>query len=123
MIFTVTGPIGGDIARVADRKQMKIRRVPYFIDNLERGGLLSRDPIRVNRIHDDKIASLAELAHDSKRIVKVPFNGYDFCAIRKSLQQFAARNLSAQAKLPRRKFLPSLHKQPRKQKYFQWKRR
>src|SRR6266513_6036941 len=94
MISTVTGPIGGDIARVADRKHVIIRRIPYFIDTLERGGLLSRDPIRVNRIHDDKIASLAELAHDSKRIVKVPFNSDDFCAVRKSLQQLAARNLS-----------------------------
>src|SRR4029434_248031 len=94
MISTITGPICRDIARVADRKQVIIRRVPNFIDNLKRGGLLSGDPIWVSRIHDDKIASLAELAHDSKRIVKVPFNGDDFCAVGKSLQQFAARNLS-----------------------------
>src|SRR6266496_5461750 len=94
MISTVTGPIGGDIARVADRKHVIIRRIPYFIDNLERGGLLSRDPIRVNRIHDYKIVSLAELADNSKRIVKVPFNDDDFCAIRKSLKQFSARSLS-----------------------------
>src|SRR4030095_16030 len=94
MIFAITGPIGGDIACVADRKQVTIGRIPNFIDNLKRGGLLSGDPIWVNRIHDDKIASLAELAHDSKRIVKVSFNGDDFCAVRKSLEQFAARNLS-----------------------------
>src|SRR4029450_10640650 len=94
MIFAITGPIGGDIGRVADRKHVKIRRVPYFINNLKGGGLLSGNPIRVNRIHDNKIASLAELADDSKRIVKVPFNGDDFCTVSKSLEQFAARNLS-----------------------------
>ena len=83
-----------DISRVAHGKHVIIGRVPNFIDDLKRGSLLSGDPIRVNRIHDDKIAALAQLPHNPERIVKVAVNGNDFCAVSKSLQQFASRNLS-----------------------------
>ena len=74
---------------------MKVGRIPNFIDNFKRGSLLSSDPIRIDRIHDDKIAALTELPHDSKRIVKVSIKGDDFCAVSKSLQQFAGRNFAA----------------------------
>ena len=73
---------------------MKIGGIAQCIDNLKSRGFLSGNPIRINRIDDCKIAALAKLAHDSKRVVKVAVNRNDLCAIGKSLQQFAARNFA-----------------------------
>src|SRR6266487_3396346 len=74
---------------------MKVGSIPNLINNLKGSGLLSSDPIGIDRIHDGKAAALAQLPYDLKRIVKVAINGDDFCAAGESLQQFAARNFSA----------------------------
>ena len=71
---------------------MKIGCISYHIHNLKRRRFLPGDPIGIDRIHDCKIVAFADLAHDSKRVVKVAINSNDFCTVSKSLQQFAARN-------------------------------
>jgi hypothetical protein len=48
VIFSIAGPVRGDVSGVADGQQMKIRRVTEDVDNFERGGLLAGDPIRIN---------------------------------------------------------------------------
>ena len=73
---------------------MKIRRVAQQIDNLKRRRLLPGDPIRVDRIHNGKISSPAEFAHNSKRIVKISFDRDDLRSVHKSLHQFTAGNFS-----------------------------
>src|SRR5207249_12315080 len=70
-ILPVSCPIRSDVSGVADGQQMKIWRIAQFICNLKRRGFLSRDPVRVDRVYNGQIAGLAELAHDSQRIIEI----------------------------------------------------
>ena len=64
---------------------MKIGCIAQNLDNLKCRRLLSGDPIRVNRIHNDKAVALAKLPHDSKCIIKVSINRHDFRSVGESL--------------------------------------
>ena len=71
---------------------MKIGGITKVIDNFECGGLLSCDPVRINGIHDRKIAPFAQFAHDSQRVIEVAVNRDDFRSIGKGMKQFSGRN-------------------------------
>src|ERR1043166_1671000 len=85
-ILPISRPIGCNVSGVANWEQMKIGRVAQFIDNLERGSLLPCDPVRIDRIYNDEVSALAELAHDSKSVIKISVDRYNFRAVNESLQ-------------------------------------
>src|SRR5215475_15859035 len=90
----VTCPVRRDVSGVAHRQQMKIRRLAHFIDNLEYGGLLARDPIRIYRIHDGKMTAFAKLPDDPQRVIEIAINRDNFRSVREGLKQFSRRDLS-----------------------------
>ena len=61
--FAITLPIGRDVASIADRQNVDIRRVAQFLDNFEGRGFLSLDAERVDRIDDFKTSVGPKLAH------------------------------------------------------------
>ena len=94
LIFPITDPIGGNVSRIADREQMKIRRVTEIIDNFKRGRLLASNAIRVNRVHNGKFLLVTELAHNSERIIEVSVNRHNLSAVRERLNEFSSGDFS-----------------------------
>ena len=52
LILLIAFPVGRNVARVADRQQMKVRRPAQRVADLERGRLLAFDTIGIDRIDD-----------------------------------------------------------------------
>jgi len=94
MIFSIACPIRGDVSSIAYGQEMKIGRVAQIINNFERGGLLSGDSVRINRIYDGEITLFTKLSNDPQRVVEVAFQGNDFCSAGESLQQFTNCDLT-----------------------------
>src|SRR6266699_905699 len=97
-ILAVSRPIRSDVSGVANRQQVKIGRFVHFIDNLERRGLLSRDPVWIDGIYNGEIAAFAELAHDSQGGIKIAIDRDDSCSVNEILQQFPGRDFSCRQK-------------------------
>ena len=73
---------------------MKIGRIAQFIDNFKCGRFLSCDPVRINGIHDRKIAGLVQFAHDLQRVIEIAVNRDSLRSIGKSLKQFPGCDFS-----------------------------
>ena len=50
VVLLEPGPIGGDVAGVADRQAQPVRGGPQHIADLEGGALLALDPVGVERV-------------------------------------------------------------------------
>src|SRR5258705_263343 len=64
VIFSIACPIRGDVSSIAYGQEMKIGRFAQIINNFERGGLLSGDSIRINRIYNGEITLFTQLPND-----------------------------------------------------------
>src|SRR6185503_10952319 len=62
--FDEPAPVGGDVPGVADRDEERLRRVAERFADLERGGLLTVDAVRVHAVHERDLAARAKLADD-----------------------------------------------------------
>src|SRR5207245_803547 len=51
MVLFEPDPVGGDIARVADRQRVKIGRIAQVVDDLEGGRLLPIQPEGIHRVY------------------------------------------------------------------------
>ncbi len=88
----IAAPVGGDVASVADRQEMIIRRFAKFVDDLERSSFLSLDAIRVDRVYDGDFFGRADLAHKLQGIVEIALDRHHFRAIHEALRHFSNRD-------------------------------
>ena len=92
--FAVALPVSRDVAGVADRQNVDIRRVAQFLDDFEGRRFLSFDPERIDRVDDLETPVGAEFTHQPQGIIKVAADGDDFGPVNKSLEQFAGGDFS-----------------------------
>ena len=64
---------------------MEIRRIAQFVDNFKCGRFLSCNPVRINGIHNCKIAGLTQFTHNSQSVIEIAVNRDNLRAIGKSL--------------------------------------
>ena len=73
---------------------MKVGRIAKNIYDFKGRCFLAGNPVRVNRIYNGELVALAQLAHNSKRLVKVSIDRDNLGAVRESLDQFSGCNFS-----------------------------
>ena len=73
-VLAVSHPVGGDVARVADRQRQDVRRPAEVVTDLEGRGLLALQAVRVERVHegDGVVPLLRQVEHQLQRPVEVP---------------------------------------------------
>ena len=93
------GPVGADVAGVADRDGQDVRRPAEVVADLERGGLLALEAERVDRVDEGHrvVVLLGERADDRERLVEVAVDGDDPGAGHQRLEQLARRDLALRA--------------------------
>ena len=87
-------PVGGHVAGVADRDRERAGRLAELLDDLEGGGLLAFDPVRVDRVDELDRVLLGELADDRQGVVEVALQGDDAGAVHQRLGELADRDLA-----------------------------
>src|SRR5581483_10058615 len=91
LVLFVTRPVGGDIAGVADRKELMRGRIAELIAYLEGGGFLSRDAVGVDAVNEadsDRVA-LGEVTDDLETDVEVADYLHHPRAVHHRLRKFA----------------------------------
>ena len=88
------GPIGADVAGIADRDRQDVGRPPEIVADLEGGGLLARQPVRVDRVHerDRVIVPDGQIADDPERGIEVPVDRHHTGPGDQRLEQLAGRD-------------------------------
>ena len=92
--LTIAFPISGDVAGVSNRKNMEIRGVSKFFNNLKSGCFLTFDPVRIDRIDDGNALESAEFTDEPQGIVKATTQGDDLCSVKVRLHELAACDLA-----------------------------
>ena len=96
-IVAEAGPVGADVAGVADRDRQHVRGPAEIVTDLERGGLLPLEPMRVDRVdqRDRVVRPVDQVAHDPQGDVEVPVDGDHPRTGDERLEQLAHRDLAA----------------------------
>src|SRR5262249_9200930 len=94
-VFRVALPVRGDVARVADRDAVVVRRAPERVAYLERRRLLTLDPKGVHRVHErePRGVALLHVADEGERLVEVALDLDDARAVHHRLGELAERDL------------------------------
>ena len=90
-------PVGADVAGVADRDREEVGRPPQVLADLERGGLLALEPVRVDRVDErDRVLGPAPVSSRTiaQRLVEVAVDGEHPRAGGLRLEQLAGRDLA-----------------------------
>ncbi len=79
VVVQEAGPVGADVAGVADRDGEDVRSPAQVVADLERRRLLTGEPIRVDRVHERHRVGIAggELADDPQRRIEVAVDRHD----------------------------------------------
>ena len=86
-------PVRGDVPGVADRDAQPVDLAELLVD-LERGGLLTLDPERVDRVDQRDRVAAGELADDLERLVEVAAQRDDARAVHQRLGELARGDLA-----------------------------
>jgi hypothetical protein len=86
--------VGRDIAGITDGQAMEVRGTPQFIDNLEGGGFLSLQAVRVNGVHDGDRCMVSDLLDQRHADIKITTYLDHYRAVDHRLGQFAQRDLA-----------------------------
>ena len=97
LVLLVSGPVGADVAGVADRDGVPVGRAAEGFAYFPRAAALSPEPVWVDGVYDCEAFALRSLTRHLKRAVEISANGDDLSAVHKSLRELAERDL------PRRK--------------------
>ena len=77
------------------RPDLYSRVTSQIIADLERGGFLAGEAMRVHRVHQRHVAGLPdELADDAQRVVEIPLDRNDASARNERLEELAGRDLA-----------------------------
>ncbi len=97
VVVAETGPVGADVAGVADRDREDVGRPAEVVADLERGRLLAGQAVRVDRVHerDRVVVAGGQLAHDPERRVEVAVDRDDPGPGDERLEELAHRDLAA----------------------------
>src|SRR5206468_11256320 len=87
-------PQGGDVAGVAHRDRERVRWLRELVADLEGGGLLPLDPVRVDRVDELDGVRLRQLANDLERPVEVPAQRDHARSVNQRLRELADRDLA-----------------------------
>ena len=87
--FLVAFPISGDVAGIAHRQKMEIGCLPQNFNDLECGGFLAFDPVRINRVDDGDGMAIRNFAHQSQRDIEIAAHRNHLGAAHERLGQFA----------------------------------
>ncbi|OPZ85156.1 MAG: hypothetical protein BWY76_01527 [bacterium ADurb.Bin429] len=88
-VLGIALPVGGDVARVAHRQHVVLRRVAQHVNDLKRGGLLPLDAVRVDGVHQRDGVRLGDLAHETQRVIEIAVNRQHLRAVNHRLREFA----------------------------------
>ncbi len=77
-----------------DGDAVHVGRVAERVADLERGGLLTFDAERVDRVDDRDPAPLPQLAHDAQRVVEAAADRHDLRAVDQRLRELAQRDVT-----------------------------
>ena len=88
--LTESLPVGGDVAAVSDRQGQPVRRAAELLDHLEGGGLLTLQPVGVDRVQQRHRAALDQLSHQPQRVVEAALHGDHAGAADLGLSQLSA---------------------------------
>ncbi len=89
LILHEAAPVGRDVARVPDRDAQQVGRVAEVIDDLEGGGLLPLDAVRVHGVDQGDARPLGQILRDAQRIVERTVDGDDLGAVSDRLRELA----------------------------------
>src|SRR5207248_3325192 len=85
VIFLVAFPVGGDVAGVADRQEMKVGRIAELIADLESGGFLAFDADGIDAVDHFDFAGFAQFADDAQGGIEVSLDGDGDSAVHEGL--------------------------------------
>jgi hypothetical protein len=93
-IAAEAAPVGGDVPGVADRQRQRVRGAPQRVHDLERGRLLPRQAIGVDRVDHDGEPLLSQSPHGGEGRVEVAVHHDETRAGRERLGELAAGDLA-----------------------------
>ena len=96
LVSVEAGPVGGDVAGVADGDGQDVGRPAEVVADLEGGRRLAVDPVRVDVVdqRDRVFLLLGHLADNRQRLVEVALDGDDLRAGDERLDQLAQGDLA-----------------------------
>jgi hypothetical protein len=96
LVLAVAAPVRRDVARVAHRQEVVVRRPPERVADLERGRLLPLDAGRVHGVHqlEARRVALLHVADEAQRLVEVALDLDDAGAVHHGLGQLPERDLA-----------------------------
>ena len=93
--FLEAHPICGDIASVAHGDEKVVGRDAEVLNDFERCGFLSFQPVGVDRINEHDRVLRGEFAHDAQSVVEATVDEHDSRAVCNRLCKLAARDVFA----------------------------
>ena len=94
LILFITGPVGADVAGVADGYRVPVGSLAKRFADLPGAAPLSPETIGVDRVDDRISLFFSGFARHFERAVKVAVDGNDRSSVHKSLGQLSQRHLS-----------------------------
>ncbi len=86
--------MGGDVAGIADRQTVIVRRTAQLFDDLERGGFLALQTERIDGIDDGDRRMLGDFLHQLHAGIEIALDLQHFGTMNHGLRQFAEGDLA-----------------------------